>query len=278
MALYFSVGLVGDVDVDRLGSLSPNIRFAQQKLEVFSAETADLERLLSGLLVAGLRVGGPETLTVVDQTDYDWRTRVSGAVGAVLGPDHVQRAWNPDSDYDPRLNAPARGRLLETRPLMMREAPSGHVAGIGEEIAVSSRLARYLLDVSPAIVLGDVVLRGQTTPHWRRLVQADKCTVLARDSFLPLRRCAVSGELLRPALGVWLARREIGAVAGVAEDQEGYGYSSLTHPVVVSLSVATEIQRLFRSGFSLQPVFSAESRLAVVVRAVLSHLGSQPGP
>lgn len=244
-----------------------------------SVLVSDAERYWQYVLPAAEPyLGDLESVSFVE-TGFAWRREIAGVVGAVLGADDVQPAANPSSEYRPALPKPCFGYLPEELAVRVVERPRGHLAGVGEEIIVSSKLARFLGDLG-GVRLAAVVHRGKELANWHRLVVDREVEALSNASRKRPRPCSLCGHELANDAGIFLSRTGVSLPQGVWKDKLGFGHLLYSHPIVADCSTAFEIAKAFKTGLVLRPVYSPDSAQGRLVVRILEETarprGQQP--
>ncbi len=201
-----------------------------------------------------------------------------GLVGAVLGPDDLQRAANQARDYRPSLPAPCMGYLPEGTDIQVLSKPCGHVAGVGQETIFSASLAGYLSRVGATRHVGAVVYRGKVLEGWCRLgipawsrVLDEICT----EHPSPCTRC---GSLLTTGIGMWIARVDAKHSASVSRDELSYGHLGSAHRVLLDQNTTRVVAANFGSGLALSPIYMPGSPRACFVIDVMEYISMKPIP
>lgn len=206
--------------------------------------------------------------SVIESGDPDWRFAQSDWVGAILGPDYVDRSANPTSDFSPALPERCGGIVKSGRPLLLRNRPEGHVAGIDDEVIFSREMCSLLK--REVVETGAVVTASGEELPWKRVRPTRTASILSPDSFYSPINCTLCGTEYTPTSGMWIAQSNQSVQHEFSMDKLGHSHMQARHPFVVSMEFASKAEKLLGRGYALQPVYAHGSDKAHLVRDFFS--------
>jgi len=196
----------------------------------------------------------------------------SDVVAAVMRPEHIQGAANPQTDYSPHFPGRIPGYVSREKPIVVREKPTGHFAGIGEDVVFSSKLVDFFSDLAVEHDLGKVIWKNDFLPSWHRVFMKTKCRVLDKISFKKEVPSPLNQEPFIPSIGIWIARKDMALNQNIALDSFGFGFRRLKHNFVVKKDWIAEMNQRFSDGLCLEPIFRFESEIAILVSTITSFI------
>lgn len=208
-------------------------------------------------------------VSITQRQDIDWRIPGEDIVGAVIAAADVQCAANSPEDYNPRLPPPDMGYLPESIPISVLDVPEVDVSEVGEELVMSSKLAKYLASLCDGR-LGTVMRRGHVLAGFNRVFPESRASVLSEMNRGVEISCRLCGAPLIPALGIWTANSDsIVFPRPVIMDNLGIEHLGAQHRIVVDRTTARSLSVTFGDGLVLEPIYAASSETAAWVQQVI---------
>jgi hypothetical protein len=200
-------------------------------------------------------------------TDDSWVHADESIVAAELVPDELVKL-SPNNTFDPAFPGPCLGVVPASLPLLITEAPKGHVVGGKDEVIFSARMRRFLERYGSGTT-GEVILNGKPLSNWFRYFPEEKQAVLSTQGLFA-RTCNACGTTVVRNSGVWLGTKRDDF--SVCQDVIGMSHLGLSHPYVVSVPVAQEMERTIGTGYGLFPIVDTESDFGQRIIAIIQRI------
>lgn len=235
--------------------------------------TAEWEKLFAACAQEGVQIRR-STVRFSDLTPRRWVRPSADWAAAVLAPDSIQTPLNSIADYAPALPEPCRDYVAPHLPILLRTPPAGHLSAAGETYLYSEQLSQIILNTGMVSASEqEIRVARLQLEHWRTLLIHSTCRVLSPYSVHPAYPCALCGTQYHSHVGVWFADSDYSVEVPISTDVVGYGHLALTHPVILSLSMAQRIASITRGrGLVLEPVYASSSQRTRFFRHVLNSL------